>query len=230
MMMNDNRECAQAVNAMLVSPGKPGPKLSDRQVEEHPRCFLFGHYDSRGGATLIPARNLIEAFQKYASSFGFSVDEHGQLQDEGMRQHFAQYPGTDGRTYEDWLPDSIHSLMEEDFMFSCRVVVCDAPFEGEADLDEAYAEEGGGYRYGLVQYRWRHKHYSQDPKEREELSKWSNLGGGTQKTLIFWKGKEKPAIDPKALGMDYLEGLEVRVIRKSYGEDACGVCWMIEAV
>ena len=225
MMMNDDRQCAQAVNA-LTAPEKPGPKLTDRQVEEHPRCFLFGHYDSRGGASLVPAKNVFDAFKIYASSFGFSVDEKGELQDEGMREYFAKNPeGPGAKDYATWLPDAVHSLMQEDFMFSCSVLVCDEPFDGKGELDVGYEEEG--YKYGLVQYRWKHKHY-ESGSEKEELSKWANVTSGCSKTLIFWKGK-KPELDAKALGMQYLDGLEVRIVRKSYGEDACGVCWQTEA-
>jgi hypothetical protein len=34
--------------------------------------FLFGHYDSRGGATLIPTPNALTAIEHYAESFGFT--------------------------------------------------------------------------------------------------------------------------------------------------------------
>ncbi len=225
MLMGDTREAAMAVNLLNGRPVNALPlKLTDRQVEERGRCFLFGHYDSRGGATLVEARNLLEAFQRYASEgFCWTVDEKGQLQDPGMRQYMK-----DDAEYEAWRPDALHSLMEEDFMFSCNVIVCDEPFgDGETELDHGYSEDGGGYRYGVVQYRWLHKAgYAETEAEKTEFSKWSNVSKGCKKTLIFWKGKERPVIDPKALGMDYLPGLEVRIVRKSYGEDACGVCWM----
>src|SRR5262249_47281510 len=95
------------------------PKYTDRQVEVHPRCFLFGHYDSRGGATLIPAPHLIEAFRTYAQAFGYDRN----LEDEEMRKHFGNE-----EEYRTWLPNAIHGLLEEDFMFSCNVIVCDEPF------------------------------------------------------------------------------------------------------
>lgn len=242
MMMGDNRACAMAVNDLLTPREKAGPKLCERQVEEHPRCFLFGHYDSRGGASLVKARNLIEAFEKYAESFGWAKDpKTGQLEDEGMRQ----YMKSEGE-YEAWKPDALHWLMEEDFMFSCNVIVCDEPFaDDNVELDRAYCDDRkDGYSYGVLQYRWLHEAYlAQDeewivkdesnPPTEEDLrrartpSKWGNVSSGCKKTLVFWKGKERPTIDPKALGLHFqsMKGLELRIVKKSYGEDACGVCW-----
>jgi hypothetical protein len=217
-----------AVNDMLT-PREQTVKISDRQVEEHPRCFLFGHYDSRGGATLVRAKNLLEAFAKYAESFGWTVDEKtGRLEDEGMRQYMKSEA-----EYEAWKPDALHGLMEEDFMFSCNVVVCDEPFGEKEELDHGYTGDADssdygyeGYRYGVLQYRWKHKKaYAETEAEREEFSKWANVSKGCRKTLVFWKGKERPQIDTAALGMGYLDGLEVRIVKKSYGEDACGVIW-----
>jgi hypothetical protein len=230
MMMGDGRACAMAVNDLLTPRETAGPRISERQVEEHPRCFLFGHYDSRGGATLVRAKNLLEAFEKYAESFGWVRDEKtGRLEDPGMKQYMKSE-----EEYEAWKPDALHGLMEEDFMFSCNVIVCDEPFGDKSELDFGYTgpatEESDfgyeGYRYGVVQYRWKHKaRWGETKEEREELSKWENVRRSCAKTLIFWKGKERPTVDPKALGMDHLDGLEVRIVKKSYGEDACGVVW-----
>jgi hypothetical protein len=152
---------------------------------------------------LIPAPHLIEAFKTYAQAFGYDRN----LEDEEMRKHFGNE-----KEYRAWLPDSIHGLLEGDFMFSCKVIVCDESFGTEGrEVDANYADEDG-YQYGLVQHRW------------SEAKKWADLGADTERTLIFWKGK-KPLIDPKALRMEYLKGLEVRIVRKSYGEDAFGVIW-----
>ncbi len=206
-------------------------KLSDREVQFFPRCFLFGHYDSRGGATLIPAKHLIEAFEIYSTTMGWSKVD-GQLEDLGMKEHFAQITKPQEGMYNDyetWKPDSIHSLMEEDFMFSCSVVICDEKInEEEAELDAKYSEESG-YKYGLVQYRWLSNHHLEDETKKNELSPWSDISQDCSKTLIFWRGN-KPVIEPKVLQMDYLPGLEVRIIRKNYGEDACGVVWMKEGI
>ena len=37
--------------------------------------FLFGHYDSRGGATFVVAQSKEEAFKKYASAFWMDEEE-----------------------------------------------------------------------------------------------------------------------------------------------------------
>jgi hypothetical protein len=224
-MMGDDRACAKAVGAMMTPKEQAGPRVSERQVEEHPRCFLFGHYDSRGGACLVRARNLLEAFEKYATeAFSWQKDPAtGRLEDPGMREYMK-----DDAEYEAWRPDALHALMEEDFMFSCNVVVCDQTFEesGTSDLDVAYDESG--YRYGVLQYRWLHKHWSEDAEERRELSKWTSAASGCKKTLVFWKGKDRPKVDPSALGplFGHLAGLEVRILKRKYGEDAFGVSWI----
>lgn len=227
MMMGDNRECAKAVGAMMVPKSAAGPKLHERQVEEHPRCFLFGHYDSRGSACLVRAANLLEAVEKYAcEAFSWQKDPAtGRLEEPGMREYMK-----DDAEYERWRPDALHELVEGDFMFSCNVIVCDEAFPSEcgAELDRGYDPETG-YSYGVVQYRWLHKHgYAETEAEKTEYSKWSSVSKGCSKTLAFWKGsgRKRPQIDAKALGMDYLPGLEVRIVRKSYGEDAGGVGWI----
>lgn len=230
MLMGDNRAVAKAVNALMTPKETVGPKISDRQVEEHPRCFLFGHYDSRGGATLVKARNLLEAVSRYAvEAFQWEVVD-GKLEEPGQREYLK-----DDAEYEAWKPDALHSLVEEDFMFSCNVIVCDAPFpDDQVDLDYGYDDENG-YRYGVVQYRWKHKHWGDKRedyededsfKSRDELSKWSCVSKGCKKTLVFWKGKERPALNAAAFGMGHLPGLEVRIVKKSYGEDASGVVWI----
>lgn len=216
-MMGDNRECAKAVSAALTPGSKPGPKVHERQTYEIPRAFLFGHYDSRGGATLVAARHLIEAFEKYATTaFGWTKSDNGELDDLGMKEHFK----THGGDYEAWKPDALHELLEGDYMFSCHAIFLDAEPGDEQELDESFDDDG--YKYGLLQYRWLHKSYSEDPEEQKQLSKWTNVGGDCKKTLVFWKGK-KPTIDPAVVGMNYLTGLEVRIAKKSYGEDASGV-------
>ena len=227
MMMGDDRLCAKAVNSLLTPREEAGPKIAERQVEEHPRCFLFGHYDSRGSACLVRAKNLIEAFEKYAvEAFSWEMVD-GKLEEPGMREYLKD-------EYEAWRPDAIHGLLEEDFMFSCNVIVCDEPFGEESgrELDRGYDESG--YRYGVLQYRWKHHAYfakqegatDEDRAKAEEFSKWSSLSKGCKKTLVFWKGKKRPEIDVASLGMGYLEGLEVRIVKKGYGEDAGGVGWI----
>src|SRR5262245_44032287 len=46
-------------------------------VQWIPRAFVFGHYDSRGGSSLIEAVNLGEAAKVYNSQFGMDTEELG---------------------------------------------------------------------------------------------------------------------------------------------------------
>jgi hypothetical protein len=45
-----------------------------REVEFWPRVYLFGHYDSRGGGSLVIANNIVEALKIYNREL-FSVDD-----------------------------------------------------------------------------------------------------------------------------------------------------------
>ena len=88
------------------------------------RCFLFGHYDSRGGATLIRAQGITEALDAYARRFGGGG------------------------------PDKTHRLFAEDFLGVVEAVFfgAEAPRENESeiDLDAAY---GGDFHVGRVRIR-----------------------------------------------------------------------------
>lgn len=57
---------------------KPATKHDGRDNDEWegPIGFLFGHYDSRGGATLVVARRLSQAAARYEAAFG---DEPGAI-------------------------------------------------------------------------------------------------------------------------------------------------------
>lgn len=167
-------------------------KLFDRQISEH-RCFLFGHYDSRGCATLVEAKHLVEAITKYAQAFGF--DENP----------------------EEWKPDTLHTLIEEDFMFSAHVVFCDAGPEGECDLDYRY---DGKFHYGTLQFRYKGK---LDPTKWSSWNDASNESG-CKKTLVLWVGKNKPAPNRDAFP-NWMTEIEFRIVSQAYGEDAAGLVW-----
>jgi hypothetical protein len=96
----------------------------DREVQRF-NGYVFGHYDSRGGATLIRAERLLEAAEAYATDF-----VGGESVSDDERRMF------------------LNNALEEDFMFRATVIVCDAPLGGAADLDGDYDESG--YQYGEV--------------------------------------------------------------------------------
>lgn len=209
-MIGDSRACAMAVAAETTAPAAKEPAKIHEREAGRTRAFLFGHYDSRGGAMLVEARNLLEAFPRYAEPFGWETVD-GRLESPQMKEYIEK----DGGDYEEWRSEAIHGLMQEDFMYGCTAIFLDEMPDGEQDLDKGYAEDGG-YSYGRLEYRW---------NTGKKLTKWEDAGLGEKKTLVFWKGK-KPVVDPKALGMDYLTDLEVRIARESLGEDAFGVVWM----
>lgn len=64
MLINDGRQCTAAANEFLNSPPEPAKRF-DRQVAVTERAYLFLHHDSRGGATLVEAKTLVEAATRY---------------------------------------------------------------------------------------------------------------------------------------------------------------------
>jgi hypothetical protein len=103
-------------------------KITSGRVKETVKAYLFGHYDSRGGAFMVLAKNPAEALKKVSVGFG-----GGQLGDEAA---------------EDGLLDA----MLDDFIGRRTVVVCDDALPPEdAELDEDYADPGAGFKYGVVQ-------------------------------------------------------------------------------
>lgn len=139
MLIGDQRECAKAVNAMLAAAederaSRPVVE-GGREKQKIRRAFLFGHYDSRGGATLLLASWIGEAVQKYAKAFGmFDADPPKDAEEERERL------------------ETMQSLFEEDFETVVEVTVCDGTLgDQERDLDQDYGEDG--FRYGRVQRR-----------------------------------------------------------------------------
>lgn len=62
---------AKLVTAVLSRPG--AENAATRQWG-----FLFGHYDSRGGATLVVAPRLDVACHEYAALFGLTLDKESE--------------------------------------------------------------------------------------------------------------------------------------------------------
>ena len=103
-------------------------RVEAREVGRIERAYLFSHYDSRGGSTLVVAKNLSRALVAYAASFGYG--------DEVLE----------------------HDAAEEGYVGRYMVLVCDralSPADDGAELLADYRDDGGGYRWGVVRSRWR---------------------------------------------------------------------------
>ena len=223
-MMADNRVCAKAVQALLTPTSLQEPPAPvERVVQRIPRAYVFGHYDSRGGSTLIPAKTFHQALCKYAETFG--RDENGD--DPGQKDFFRTCEGMEGQALEDryqqWKADSFQEL-EDEKLFTCEVFVCDEPFPQEpAELDDGYCcERGDGWNYGILQSRYTSP-ASPPLTSPCKPSKWCDHGD-PNKIMVFWKGKGKP----KTITVTAVWGgvTEYRIRKEDLGEDACGVVYM----
>lgn len=195
------------------------------------RGYIFGHYDSRGGAFLIRASNMLAALTKYLDTFGVDPVRGPAAEEEHLFTAFA----ADG-TKVFVAPDPAHSLIDytgcstpreaaqrlvdqqidelcSDFIRAARCVFFDeAPPAGPAELDEDYDE--GGFRYGVVQSR---RAGSTTWSEHEDM----RIG----KVMVFWKGRKPSPADVVRL-VDNRHGThEFRLVREELGEDAGGL-WL----
>ncbi len=154
-------------------------RVHGREVGRIERAYVFGHYDSRGGSTLVVARNLSRALVAYAASFGYGDDvlEH----DAAEEDHVARY----------------------------TVVVCDRALstaDDGAELLADYRDDGGGYRFGVVQSRWR-------DVSRGRWSRWRDTT-----YAVLWSGRPPTIAGPAGPLQE-----EFRLDRRSIGEDAWGL-------
>jgi hypothetical protein len=91
-LLHDKRQAARTINDALNRPRtlddlvKFEPAERERVVEWHERAYLFGHYDSRGGAYLVLALNLNEATGKYAVAIGVDEDEFDLAGDDYIKR------------------------------------------------------------------------------------------------------------------------------------------------
>jgi len=208
-MAADNRVCAKAMAALMTTAPTVYPV--ERAVQFVPRAYVFGHYDSRGGAALVVADTIAKAIVKYARVFGW--DEN--LEDLGQKEYLRDQ-GLQGQALEDeynaWKKTALQDI-EDEHIFTCQVVVCDGSLPAEeAELDADYAETG--YSYGTIQSR------CQDYKGK--TMDWQDAG--SNKILVLWKGEP-----PKPLGQNqYLPQYEERLEKMdSLGEDAFGLILML---
>lgn len=140
-------------------------------------AYLFGHYDSRGGSFLVEADDLLDGLDRYVEeTYGYDMEIPAKS-----------------------------ALLEEDFMFRCKVHFVGTPTPESGELDSSY---GGEWEYGVLQHKW------------PTMKKWMGDGEGERRTLVFWTGK-KPV--QKELASLLPSGAIGRLVRKDYGEDACGL-------
>jgi len=210
-MAADNRVCAKAVAALTTVPENAPPV--ERVVQFIPRAYVFGHYDSRGGASLIVADTIAEAIRKYATIFGWD----GDLEDLGQKEYFQDHEHLQGQALEDRYSEYKKLALqgiEDEHIFTCQVVICDEALPSEeAELDAEYGG-GEGYSYGTIQSRY------QDYEGK--TTDWQDVG--SNKILVLWKGEP-----PKPLGQNqYLPQYEERLEKMdSLGEDAFGLILML---
>lgn len=153
-------------------------QMPEREVARITRAYLFGHYDSRGGSTLVVAKNLSRALVAYALSFGYG--------DEELE----------------------HDAAEQDYVARYTVIVCDRAFstaDDGAELLADYRDDGTGYRFGVVQSRWR--------DSRGRRSRWRDTA-----YAVLWSG-----MPPAIVGQTGPLQEELRLDRRNLGEDAWGL-------
>lgn len=222
LMIGDDRECAAAVTDLLLAQARPGKdKKADRQVEQTRTAYVFGHYDSRGGAALVLADNHIEALKKYMAAF-FSCDLSQTDED---------------KEYVDGMIDAA----QEDFIKRVQLVVCDEALpDEEAELDATYADEGG-YLYGKVQSRYEQCDWDHDNRDAQGRATKVHTGKFSEWTdtdvFVMWKaspeeieatreddhGEEATPNAPALLMKGGVLEEEFRIVRENLGEDACGL-------
>jgi hypothetical protein len=66
MLANDSRRCAKEINNMSEAYYNERRTMEvNGEVEFYQNGYLFGHYDSRGGGSLVIAPNIINAIESY---------------------------------------------------------------------------------------------------------------------------------------------------------------------
>lgn len=95
MLANDGRECAKALNAVetdfrhqrqvpIIQVPETPSESAMSEVLYHGFHYLYGHYDSRGGAMLVEAAHLMEAHQRYLEMCGWEENASDVLVEDFM--------------------------------------------------------------------------------------------------------------------------------------------------
>ena len=208
MLMNDTRECATEVNKYLEEQRRIASFKVEGAVEVYNDSYLFGHYDSRGGATLIVgARSGLQACISYNRSAGWPDLSNAPLEDiltpTGCEVHFV------GRK-----PERLQ------------------------ELDYGFADAASGYLYARVWTRWNNKghpatwepapawvffpvptDWEKDGENSELADLWAACQDGDYKGLTKLK-----SIMPKVEFVNKpILDTQIQLRPDSLGEDAFGV-------
>jgi len=211
MLMNDQRECAQQINKLMAQK----PILSYEvagTVEAFQGAYLFGHYDSRGGATMVvEARSGVEACIDYNRGCGFDDLANSALEDiltpQGCEIYFV------GRK-----PDRLQ------------------------DLQYGFEDAESGYLYARVQTRWCNNRggswssWEDEPawvffpvppgweldSPTSNADRWGACQDGDFKGLT----KVRPYMPKIEFSRPILLQRQIRLRPDDLSEDACGVIFM----
>lgn len=177
--------------------------LVDREVERVAKVYLFGHYDSRGGATAVIARNHVDAVNAYLAAFD----------PEGLRAYVHEREGEDAARKA---VDDLVDAAQDDFLARYELRVCDAALpDADDELLEEY-RDSDGYRFGVVQRRYfRADLGAPASKTKGRWSKWMDTD-----VAVLWRGAREPAV--RLQSRDLLEE-QVRLQQREVGEDAYGL-------
>ena len=159
-----------------------------REVGRIDRTYLFSHFDSRGGSSLVVVPTLARALAAYAEHFG--------IDDEQLAADIA----------------------EEDYVARYTVIVCDRPLStvnDGAELLTSYREDDGGYSFGVVQARWHDG--SRGRWSKWEDTAFAVLWTGAAPTVTGQAGplREELRIEPRDVGEDALGPCAVLAIGRT---------------
>lgn len=174
----------------------------EREVERIEKFFLFAHYDSRGGATGIVARNHLETLRAYADVFD----------PEGLRRYVAEREGAEAgeRAY-----DNAIDAAADDFIHRYELRVADKPLPAK-DAELLLEYEGAGYCFGVVQTRYWRVAYDDEGHVVEGKGIWSKWTDTD--VAVVWKGKK-----PGVTVADTVLNEQARIDKRDVGEDAFGL-------
>lgn len=145
-----------------------------REVGRIGRAYLFSHYDSRGGSSLVVVPTLARALVAYAEHLGL---------DDGQ---------------------AVADAAEEDYVARYAIIVCDRPLSPTDDgavLLVGY-RESDGYSWGVTEARWYDQ--TRGRWSRWEDTAYAVLWVGDAPTVIGQAGplREELRLEPRDVGED----------------------------